>query len=147
MRILILLSLTLYSCSLWDQAFGPYDKNSYCSGITLSEMQKGDLNQENPKKSNHEKMMSFFLSKEEDLNRCFKLFTVDRVEKRHYCVVMRVTKKGNRNKIRYLAIDNMRQGVSTQLRDCLETEINRIKKHDLGSFQRLTLHYALKLEK
>ncbi len=140
------LFLFLFSCSIIDIAFGPYTKEKYCSGISLQELDTARKRQEMPKKSSYESVVNYFYQNEDALNECFKRYTVKKIKKRYYCVVLTLEKTLQSNKLLYIAVDNIQDGADPNLVQCLEDNIKNITKESLGLYDRFSLHYQLVLK-
>ncbi len=147
MMIKYLLFASLFSCAVTETLFGPYSKEKYCSGQTLDEMKKSKENFEMASRSSHRDLSEFLYQSQNELNSCFKKYTVSKVKSRYYCVVVKLRKREKFNKIRYIAVDNKQDGVSSDLLSCLEHKLAQVENVKLGLYIDLTFHYPLKLSR
>jgi hypothetical protein len=148
MKYFLLLILTvLTSCSLMDIFFGPYDKNKYCSQVSMDILKKARENFEIPKKSINDAIVNFYYENDEKFEKCFKDYTVSKVKARHYCTVVKLKKRKKKNKILYIGVDNLVHGVQTELRECIEKEIENIKNLELGEYNIVSVHFPLLIKK
>lgn len=143
----ILIVFLISSCAVTDSLFGPYKDYDYCSGMSMDEIKRSRKNFEIPRKTNMEEIVEFFYEKDENLNKCFKKYTVSKVKSRYYCTVVTMTQIRDKNSISYISIDNKNDGLNPMLRSCLEDEIEKIKNKKLTSYEVITFHYPLKLSK
>ncbi len=136
-----------FSCAVTETLFGPYDKKQYCSPETYKELQMGVKNYEVAKRSIHVQLNDFIYSKEKQLNNCFEKHTASKLRSRYYCVVVKLRKREKFNKVRYLAVDNHKESISADLKNCLENQIVGVQDLNLGLYIDLTFHHQLKLSR
>ncbi|MBL7663680.1 MAG: hypothetical protein JNM93_01000 [Bacteriovoracaceae bacterium] len=147
MTKLIFLALVLNSCAVYDLLFGPYSPDEYCSGNAVKQYDEGMKNYEGVNKSNNEILVQFFIDNEANFNQCFKEATVDRIKSRYYCTTVRFMNFKGTNKIVYMSVDNLKDGITHNLRNCIEEQLFKIEDLKFLPYIHATYRYPLKLSR